>query len=229
MGAANGKCRPLSSHCTHSSSRRETAGRHRAALRCRGASRGGQSSARTRPISSHSASGVGAEAGREGIKPPTPTSLGPAAPRRAEGPSRCVRAVGPPPSPRVTDGPPTLLDPNSHGDPRGAPRTGVPHIAPSQCAQTRTHQCPQPRDPRSEVWGEGGKGGGVPAPLPALGGGRGGAVRGRLWAPLRSAPLGLRPPPPRPFIPGLNLGCARAAASPPAPSGTRFLRSLQLA
>lgn len=54
-----------------------------------------------------------------------------------------------------------------------------------------------PRPPASLARGEGGEGG------PSL---------------LRSAPLGLGPPPPRPFIPGLNLGCARAAASlPPRP------------
>lgn len=85
---------------------------------------------------------------------------------------------------------------------------------------------PSPGTPGPRCGGREGKGGG-PGSAPRAGGG--GAVRGRLWAPLRSAPLGLRPPPPRPFIPGLNLGCARAAASPPAPSGTRFLRSLQLA
>lgn len=52
-----------------------------------------------------------------------------------------------------------------------------------------------------------------PPPAPRRGqGGEGGP------SPLRSAPLGLGPPPPRPFIPGLNLGCARAAASlPPRP------------
>lgn len=114
-------------------------------------------------------------------------------------------------------------------------RTGIPcgpspHRSPpeSVLAQDRVPQCRWSRDAeilwRSPSSLRGHRALSVPSPAAAPS--RGSLYRAPLRgeggeggpSPLRSAPLGLGPLQPRPFIPGLNLGCARAAASrPPRP------------